>query len=86
MEWLIPRKKYFSRGTTSNSYFYVTESTIDQFPFFGVLNTPIILSFMLLLPRDMSESGHPNRSEWDDSFLVPICKIRILIKSHIAVY
>lgn len=62
---------FFSRGTTINSYLFVTESTIDQFPFYlGVLNTPIILSFMLLLLllRDMSDPGHPNLIEWDDSF------------------
>jgi len=57
------RKKFvytlFSRGTTKNSY--LMESTIDQFRFYcRVLNTPIILSFMLLLPRDMSDPGHPN--------------------------
>ena len=56
-------RSLFSRGTAGNSYLFVfvTESTIDQFHFYwGVLNTPIILSFMLLLPRDMSDPGHPN--------------------------
>ena len=78
---------FFLRGTTINSYLFVTESTIDQFPFYlGVLNTPIILSFMLLLPRDMSDPGHPNSIEWDDSFSFGICKNKILIKSHIAIY
>jgi hypothetical protein len=33
MEWLISRKKSFSRGTTSNSYLSVTEPTMDQVPF-----------------------------------------------------
>lgn len=62
-------RSLFSRGTTSNSYLFVTESTIDQFHFYwGILNTPIILSFMLLLPRDMSDPGHPNSIKWDDSF------------------
>jgi hypothetical protein len=51
----------FSRGTTRNSYLFVTESTIDQFHFYwGVFNTSIILSFMLLLLRDMSDPRHPN--------------------------
>lgn len=65
------KEVFFSRGTTINSYLFVTESTIDQFPvYLGVLNTPILLSFMLLLLllRDMSDPGHPNLIEWDDSF------------------
>ena len=62
-------RSLFSRGTTKHSYLFVTESTIDQLPFYlVVLNTPIILSFMLLLLRDMSEPRHPNWIEWDDSF------------------
>ena len=77
----------FSRGTTRNSYLFVTASTIDQFLFYwGVLNTPIILSFILLLSRDMSDPGHPNSIKRDDSFSFQNCKIRISIKSHIAVY
>ncbi|KAF8377453.1 hypothetical protein HHK36_030830 [Tetracentron sinense] len=36
-------------------------------------------------PRDMSEPGHPNRIEWDDSSSFRICKIRILNKCHSAV-
>ena len=89
MEWLIPRKSlfFFSRDITSNSYLSVIESTIDQFPFhLEVLNILIILSFMLLFPKHMSELGHPIQSDWDDSFSVRICKMKILIKSHIAVY
>lgn len=61
-------RSLFSRGRTKNSYLFVTESTIDQFPFYlGVLSTPIILSFMLLLTRDMSDPGHPDSIKWDDS-------------------
>lgn len=54
-------RSLFSRGTTRNFYLFGTESTIDQFPFYwGVLNTPRILSSILLLPRYMSDPGHPN--------------------------
>lgn len=59
-EWLNKRS-LFLRGTTRNSNLLVTKSTMDQFPLYlGVLNTPTILSFMLLLARDTSEPGHPN--------------------------
>ena len=55
-------KSLFSRGTTRNSYLFVTESTIDQFRlYWGVLNTPIILSFMLLLPETCQIQGIPIR-------------------------
>ena len=54
-------RRPFSRDTARNSYLFVTESTIDQFHFYwGVFNTSIILSFMLLLLRDMSDPRHPN--------------------------
>lgn len=63
-EWLIPQKKkdffFFLRGTTRNYYFFVTKLTMDQFPFhLGVLNTPIILSFMFFRRGTMSDPGHP---------------------------
>ena len=41
---------------------------------------------MLLIPRDMSDSGHPNKFKWNDSFSFGIYTIKIWIKSHIAVY
>lgn len=61
-EWLILQKKTsLFYEVQIEFFFFVTKSTMDQFPFYlGVLNTPIILSFMLLLPRDMSEQGHPH--------------------------
>lgn len=62
-EWLILQKKrsLFYEVQIEFFFLFVTKSTMDQFPFYlGVLNTPIILSFMLLLPRDMSEQGHPH--------------------------
>lgn len=79
------RSLFFYEVQLENSFFcYVIDHR--SIPYLGVLNTPIILSFMLLPPRDMSEAGHPNRIEWDDSFSFRICKIKISIKSHIAVY
>ena len=53
---------------------------------FGSIDYTPILSFMLLFPSDMSGPGHPNWIDWDDSFSFRVCKIRISIKSHIAVY
>nr|YP_011009793.1 translational initiation factor 1 [Garcinia esculenta]QUJ10262.1 translation initiation factor 1 [Garcinia anomala]WPW46254.1 translational initiation factor 1 [Garcinia esculenta]WQG15120.1 translational initiation factor 1 [Garcinia esculenta]WQH62405.1 translational initiation factor 1 [Garcinia esculenta]WQM20572.1 translational initiation factor 1 [Garcinia esculenta] len=41
---------------------------------------------MFLLPRNMSDPGHPKLIQWDDSFSFQNYKIKILIKSHIAVY
>ena len=66
-------------------FYWIDHRPIPLF-YLGVLNTPIILSFILLFPRDISDSGHPNSIDWDDSFIFLICKIKISIKSHIAIY
>ena len=60
-EWLIPQKKeVFFLFYEVQVEIFISLLPMDQFPFYlGVLNTPIILSFMLLLLRDMSEPGHP---------------------------
>ncbi|KVH99473.1 hypothetical protein Ccrd_022293 [Cynara cardunculus var. scolymus] len=40
-----------------------------------VLNTSLILRFMLQLPRNMSGAGHPDWTKWDDSFSFRICTL-----------
>ena len=61
------KQKSFLRGTNRNRNFYlfVTKPTIDQLTllflfYLGVLTIPLILSFMLPLPSEVSGPRHPN--------------------------
>lgn len=47
-----------------------------------VLNTPVNLSFMLIVLIDMSNQGHHNQIECDDRFSVRICEMTISFQSE----
>lgn len=85
------KEVFFSRGTTQNSYLLIYFYRLDHRPIpflFGSIEYTHNSELHITPPKRhiMSDPGHPNSIEWNDSFSFLICKIIISIKSHIAVY